>query len=89
MQKMVSRILEQQKAIHQVLQDDSKYRHLVPIWQDTDVLESLEAALGTLSGFTDMLSAENFVTISAILPVVHHLVSSTEFQDGIRYFTAF
>ena len=39
---------------------------------------SLEAALGTLSGFTDMLSAENFVTISAILPVVHHLVSSTE-----------
>ena len=74
MQKMVSRILEQQKAIHRVLHDDRKYRHLVPTWQDVDVLESLDAALGTLSDFTDMLSAENYVTVSAILPVIHHIL---------------
>ena len=32
-------------------------------WQDVDVLELLEAALGPLADFTDMLSAENFVTV--------------------------
>jgi len=74
MQKIVSRIPEQQKAIHKVLQDDHKYHHLVPTWQDIDILESLEAALGT--GFTDMLSAESFVTISAILPVVYHILKN-------------
>ena len=52
MQKMISRILEQQHAIHQVLHDDRKYRHLVSTWQDIDVLESLNAP----SDFTDMLS---------------------------------
>jgi len=68
MLNMVSRILEQQKAINKVLQDDRKYRHLVPTWQGIDLLESLEAALGTLSGFTDMLSAENFQQESSKFP---------------------
>ena len=63
MQKMVSKVLEQQKAIHKVLRDDRKYCHLVPMWQDVDVLKSLGANLGTLSDFTDMLSAENFATV--------------------------
>ena len=58
MQKMVSRILEQQKAIHKVFHGNHKYHHLVPMWQDVDVLESLDATLGTLSDFTDMLSAD-------------------------------
>ena len=49
MQKRVSRILE---AIHKVLHNDHKYCHLVPMWQDVDVLESLDAALGTISNFT-------------------------------------
>ena len=74
MQKMASRVLEQQTAIQVVLNDDRKHHHLIPTWQDVDVLESLEAALGPLADFTDMLSAENFVTVSTILPVVHHLL---------------
>ena len=47
--------------------------------------ESLEAALGTLSGFTDM-SAENFVTISAILPVVvlNIVDDDTQLTEGIK-----
>ena len=68
MQKMASRVLEQQKAIQVVLNDDRKHHHLIPTWQDVDVLESLEAALGPLADFTDMLSAEN------LLPVVHHVL---------------
>jgi len=59
-----------------VFQDDHKYRHLVTTWQDIDVLESLDTALGTLPEFTDTLSAKNFVTISAILPVVHHILKN-------------
>ena len=72
-QKMVSRVLEQESAIRKVLSGDRKKSHLIPTWQDVDVLESIQAALGPLSDFTDMLSAENFVTASSILPVLHIL----------------
>ena len=72
---MVARILEQEKAIRKVLSDDRKTSHLVPTWQDIDVLESIQAALGPLADFTDMLSAENYVTVSALNPVLHVLTS--------------
>ena len=72
-QKMIARVLEQEKAIHKVLSDDRKTAHLIPTWQDIDVLESIQAALGPLADFTDMLSGENFVTMSTILPVLHIL----------------
>ncbi|KAK7877113.1 hypothetical protein WMY93_032193 [Mugilogobius chulae] len=39
-QQMIARILEQEKAIGQILGADKKTRHLVPTWQDIDVLES-------------------------------------------------
>lgn len=58
---MISRILEQQSAICQVLSADRKCSHLIPSWQDLDVLESLKAALGSLADFTDMLSGEERV----------------------------
>ena len=73
LQKMVSRVLEQQEAIHKVLSDDWKTSHLVPTWQDIDVLQSIQAALGPLADFTDKLSAENFVIVSCILPILHIL----------------
>ncbi|RXN35711.1 zinc finger BED domain-containing 1-like protein [Labeo rohita] len=41
MQQMIERVLEQQRALSQVLSADRKTRHLVPQWQDTDVLESI------------------------------------------------
>ena len=69
-QKMIGRVLEQEKAIRKVLGGDRKTSHLVPTWQDLDVLESLNAALNPLSDFTDMLSAENYVSVSAVLPVL-------------------
>ena len=54
----------------------------MPTWQDVDVLESLDAALGTLPDFTDMLSAENFVTVSANLPVIHHILKKEVLSIG-------
>ncbi len=70
-QLMISRILEQKDAIRQVLRTDPKLRHLSPTWQDFDILESVQAATGPLIDFTDSLSGENSVTVSAIVAVLH------------------
>ncbi|XP_041837691.1 E3 SUMO-protein ligase ZBED1-like [Melanotaenia boesemani] len=68
--KMIMRLLEQEKAITQVLAADRATRHLVPSWQDIEVLDSVSKALGPLHEFTDALSAENYVTVSCLKPVL-------------------
>ena len=73
--KMIDRILEQEACIRQVLVVDLKNAHLIPTWQDLEVLESMKAALGQLDDFTDMLSGEQKVTVSSIKPVLHVLKS--------------
>lgn len=70
-QHMIERILEQEKAIGQVLGSDRKTRHLVPIWQDVDVLESVNNAIKPLQTFTDALSGETYVSIPYLKPVLH------------------
>lgn len=70
-QMMISRILEQQKAITQVLSEDKAARHLIPTWQDIDVLESVSKTLGPLLDFTDALSGEDYVSVSYVKPVLH------------------
>lgn len=70
-QKMVARVVEQHKAISQVLTADKKTRHLVPTWQDMDVLESMNEALKPLLEFTDSLSGESYVSVSYLKPVLH------------------
>ena len=37
--KMISRILEQDVAMHMILSDDRKTTHLIPTWQVTMILE--------------------------------------------------
>ena len=54
MAKMVSRILQQEEAIRVVLSIDRKVSHLVPTWQDIDVLTSIDHALSRISSLTDM-----------------------------------
>ncbi len=68
---MIERVLEQQKARSQILSADRKSRHLVPQWQDTDVLESVSKALKPLQEFTDALSGEDYVSVSYLKPVLH------------------
>ncbi|XP_033931087.1 E3 SUMO-protein ligase ZBED1-like [Pseudochaenichthys georgianus] len=75
-QMMISRILEQQKALSQVLSVDKKLRHLIPNWQDIDVLESVSKSLGPLLEFTDALSGEDYVSVSYVKPVLHLFNSS-------------
>ena len=73
MAKMVSRILEQKEAIRLVLSADRSTSHIVPTWQDLDVLQAIDSAISPLSTLTDILSGEKYVTISAILPMLHIL----------------
>ncbi|XP_028298772.1 zinc finger BED domain-containing protein 4-like [Gouania willdenowi] len=70
-QKMIERFLEQEKAIVRVLGSDKKSRHLVPTWQDIEVLESVNKAVKPLQEFTDALSGEAYVSVSYIKPVLH------------------
>ncbi|KAK1906521.1 Zinc finger BED domain containing protein 1 [Dissostichus eleginoides] len=74
--KMIERVLEQERAISQVLAADKKTRHLVLTWQDLEVLESVLKALKPLLEFTDALSGEDYVTVSYVKPVLHLFHSS-------------
>ncbi|XP_019206021.1 zinc finger BED domain-containing protein 1-like [Oreochromis niloticus] len=69
-QRMIQRLLEQEKAITQVLAADKTTRHLMLTWQDIEVLDSVSTALSPLLEFTDAFSAEEYVTISCVKPVL-------------------
>lgn len=75
-QKMIERVLEQHLALSAVLSEDRKSRHLVPTWQDLDVLESVNQALQSLQEFTDALSGESYVSVSYVKPVLHLMKTS-------------
>ena len=79
-QRMIHRILEQENAIRQVLGADRKTTHLLPTWQDTDVLESLDKALSPVAEFTNIMSMEHHVTVSSLRPLLHHLETEVLLQ---------
>ena len=56
-------ILEQEEAIRVTLSADRKISHLVPTWQDINVLQVIHTALSPLSSLTDILSAESYVSV--------------------------
>ena len=47
--------------------------HPIRSWQDIDVLQSVNEPLGPLQEFTDFLSGEKQVTVSAVKPILKHL----------------
>ena len=67
---MIERIVEQQDAIRVILSQDRKVSHLVPSWQDFDVLKSVLEAVKGFKDLTDLLSGEKRVTCSAIKPLI-------------------
>ena len=67
---MVERMLEQVDAVRTVLGSS----HLTPTWQDRDILESVAATLKPLKCMTDALAGENCVTVSAVKPLLNHLL---------------
>ena len=75
-QHMISRVLRNKKAIRRVLGNDKDTSHLVPKWQDLEVLECVDKALGPLKEFTDIMSASSYVTISALKPILYRLATT-------------
>ena len=73
---MVSRIIEQQQAICAVLASDRKHWHKMPSDAEFATLEALCAVLEPLSNFTDALSGEKHVTVSAVHPLLDHILTS-------------
>ena len=78
---MISQVLEQEKALRQVLSVDRKTAHLVPTWQDLEVLESINKVLAPLADFTDILSGEKYVTFSALVPLLKHITDDILCED--------
>ena len=60
-QRMIDRLLEQEKAIRVVLSTDRKACHLVPTWQDVDVWSAINDALSPLLDFTDIMSGKSWI----------------------------
>lgn len=86
---MVERILEQAQAIKRVLAEDKSRRPLPQLtWQDISVLESVNKALKPVADFTDILSGENYVTVSSLVPMLGHLESVLEKCDDDSELTA-
>ena len=57
--KMGKMVSEQKKAIRLALSVDRSASHLIPTWQDIDVLGSINKALSPLHELTDILCLEN------------------------------
>ena len=70
---MIERIIEQREPIQSVLGGDRASAHLVPTWQDIDVLDSIFVVLKPLRDFVDLLTGENGVTVSAVIPLLFHI----------------
>lgn len=69
---MVARILEQAQSIKRVFANERR-PPVTLTWQDEAVLESLNAGLKPVAEFTDILSGEDYVTVSSLLPMLHLL----------------
>ena len=75
---MLQRIVEQEKAVCQVLGTDPKTAHLK---HDTEVMESVISALLPVSDLTDVLSGEQCVTASCLIPLITHLCKEALSDD--------
>lgn len=51
-------------------------------WQDTAVLEAVKDGLKPVAEFTDILSAENYVTVSSLLPMLHLMMDILKEEDS-------
>ena len=73
---MVSRVVEQQQSICAVLAGDRKNWHRMLPANEFSFLEAIVEVLKPLSVLTDALSGEDHMTISAVCPLLHHLLEN-------------
>ena len=73
-------MLEQKKGINRIPSDDRKANVNIT-WQDKDVLQLVNNMLKPLSKFIDILSGENYIIVSSLLPVLHLINEDTSPQN--------
>lgn len=73
---MMERVLEQQQAICAVLSNDRKNWSKMPSDAEFTNIETTVAILGPLSIFTDALPGEKWVNISAVRPLLNHILDT-------------
>ena len=71
---MLSQVLEQQQAICAVLAEDRKSWHHMPSDHNFTTSEAMSTVLKPLSTFTDALADEKEVTVSAVRPLLKHIL---------------
>ena len=87
--QMVERILEQAQASKRVFAED-KSRRSLPYFtcQDISYLETVNNTLKPVAEFTNILSAENYITVSSLLPMLVHLEGVLEASEEDTQLTA-
>lgn len=71
---MIKRVLENEQVLRNVLGEDPTDKQCIPSRQQFDVMESVQKALSPISELTDLLSGENYVTVSSTIPIIQHLI---------------
>ena len=79
---MFQRLIKQERAKCQVLSMNPKCAHLKPRWQDTEVMECIVTSLSPVSDLTDILSAEERVTVSCQRLLISHLCEILSCKEG-------
>lgn len=57
---------------------DRKHRHLLPTWQDLEVLEAVKDVLEPFATLTDLLSGDTIPTISSVIPTIRYIKTLCE-----------
>lgn len=84
--KMLGRVKELLPATNQIFLNDRKYRDLSVNWQKADVIDSILRALDGFQYLTDVLSADQEVTVSSFISLLRHiyaLTTTSEDDDAI------
>ncbi|XP_028414074.1 zinc finger BED domain-containing protein 1-like [Dendronephthya gigantea] len=63
---MLEQIGDNIDAIRDIMKADRKTKHLIPTWQDKDCWEAISKALRPVAALTDLLSGQNYVTVSSL-----------------------
>ena len=58
--------------------EQEKVTHLIATWLGIQVLESINKALAPLADLTDIISGKDYVTVSTIKLLLHHISTKAE-----------
>jgi hypothetical protein len=76
--KMLCRLHKCNAAIDQLFVNHRKHRELLLSFEQKDLLSTLVDILQPFSTLTDLLSGDTMVTVSSIMPTLHHIQSLCE-----------